>query len=86
VREARRKATGLWVYTHWWRLDEVYVKIDGERRYLWRVVSHEGEVLDSYAAKTRDKAAVLAFIKKALNAMARPRRSAPMVCAPTRRL
>ena len=30
-------------HTHWrWRLDEVYVKINGEMRYLWRAVDREG--------------------------------------------
>jgi putative transposase len=54
-------------YTHWrWHLDEVYVKINGEMRYLWRAVDHEGEVLESYVTKDRDKAAALKFIKKAL--------------------
>ncbi len=32
--------------SHWkWHLDEVFVKINGERHYLWRAVDHEGEVL-----------------------------------------
>jgi putative transposase len=44
----------------------VYVKIGGEMRYLWRAVDHEGEVLESYVTITRDKAAVLKFLKKAL--------------------
>lgn len=34
--------------------------------YLWRAVDHEGEVLESYVTKTRDKAAALAFMKKTL--------------------
>jgi putative transposase len=34
--------------------------------YLWRAVDHEGEVLESYVTKTRDKAAALTFVKKAL--------------------
>ena len=42
------------------------MKINGEMHYLWRAVDHEGEVLESYVTKTRDKAAALAFIKKAL--------------------
>ena len=47
-------------YTHWrWRLDEVYVKINGEMHYLWRAVDHEGEVLESFATKDREKAAAL---------------------------
>ena len=52
---------------HWrWHLDEMYVKVNGEMRYLWRAVDHEGEILESYVTKTRDKSAVLAFIKRAL--------------------
>jgi putative transposase len=54
-------------HTHWrWHLDEVYVKINGEMHYLWRAVDHEGEVLESFASKTRDKAAALKFIKSAM--------------------
>ncbi len=54
-------------YTHWrWRLDEVCVKINGQMRYLWRAADHEGEVLESFVTKDRDKAAALKFIKKAL--------------------
>ena len=60
-------------HTHWkWHLDEVYVKINGEMRYLWRAVDHEGEVLESYVTKTRDKAAALAFIKRAMKRHGRP--------------
>jgi hypothetical protein len=29
-----------------WHLDEMVVRIAGERMYLWRAVDHEGEVLD----------------------------------------
>ena len=44
-----------------WHLDEVYVKINGEMRYLWRAVDHEGEVLESFVTTRRDKAAALAL-------------------------
>jgi putative transposase len=61
-------------HTHWkWHLDEVYVRIDGEMRYLWRAVDHEGEVLESFVTKTRDKAAALKFIKKAMKRHGRPK-------------
>jgi putative transposase len=54
-------------YRHWrWHLDEVFVKINGEMHYLWRAVDHEGEVLESYVTKKRDKPAALRFLKKAL--------------------
>ena len=49
-----------------WHLDEMYVKVNGEMRYLWRAVDHEGEILESYVTRTRDKSAALAFMKKAL--------------------
>jgi len=48
-----------------WHLDEVDVKINGEMHYLWRAVDQEGEILESYVTKNRDKAAALAFMKKA---------------------
>ena len=49
-----------------WHLDEMFVKINGETRYLWRAVDHEGEVLESFVTKTRDKKAALKFLKKAM--------------------
>ncbi|MEP6967108.1 MAG: IS6 family transposase, partial [Pseudomonadota bacterium] len=61
----RKRVEHMRAYTHWrWHLDEVYVKINGEMRYLWRAVDHEGEVLESFATVERDKAAALTFMKK----------------------
>ena len=69
----RKRVDGMRAHTHWrWHLDEVYVKINGEMRYLWRAVDYEGEVLESYVTKTRDKAAALAFIKRAMKRHGRP--------------
>lgn len=64
--EIRRKRVGhMKAFTHWkWRLDEVYVKINGEMHYLWRAVDHEGEVLESFATKERDKHAAFTFMRK----------------------
>ena len=54
-------------FRHWrWHLDEMYVKLNGEMVYLWRAVDHEGEILESYITKKRDKAAALTFMKKTL--------------------
>jgi putative transposase len=54
-------------FRHWkWHLDEVYVKINGEMHYLWRAVDREGEILESYVTKARNKAAALKFMKNAL--------------------
>jgi putative transposase len=63
----RKRVSAMRAFTHWkWRLDEVYVKINGEMHYLWRAVDHEGEVLESFATKTRDKAAAPKFMRKLL--------------------
>ena len=63
----RKRVNRMRNVRHWrWHLDEVYVKINGEMHYLWRAVDHESEVLESYVTRTRDKAAALTFMKKAL--------------------
>jgi putative transposase len=49
-----------------WHLDEVFVKINGVKHYLWRAVDHEGEVLESFVTKCRDKKAALRFLRKSL--------------------
>ena len=49
-----------------WHLDEVFVKINGVKHYLWRAVDHEGEVLESFVTKRRDKRAALRFLSKSL--------------------
>ena len=65
--EIRKRRVGGLRSSHWrWHLDEVFVKINGERHYLWRAVDHEGEVLESFVTKTRDKKAALKFLKKTL--------------------
>ncbi|MEO0420275.1 MAG: IS6 family transposase [Pseudomonadota bacterium] len=54
-------------FRNWrWHVDEVFAKINGETHYLWRAVDHEGEILESYVTKKRDKPADLCFFKKTL--------------------
>ena len=54
-------------YSNWaWHLDEVFVRINGEFHYLWRAVDHEGEVLEAYVTKRRDRKAALKFLRKAM--------------------
>lgn len=63
----RQRVSRMKGFRHWrWHLDEVFVKINGETHYLWRAVDQEGEVLESYVTKKRDKSAALRFFKKAL--------------------
>ncbi len=69
----RQRVSRMLDFRHWrWHLDEMYVKLNGEMVYLWRAVDHEGEVLESFVTRTRDKAAALTFIKKALKRHGRP--------------
>ena len=63
----RQRISRMKGFRNWqWHLDEVFVKINGETHYLWRAVDQEGEILESYVTKKRDKNAALRFLKKAL--------------------
>jgi putative transposase len=50
----------------------VYVRINGKTHYLWRAVDHEGEVLEVFATKRRDRRAALKFLKRAMKRFCRP--------------
>ena len=79
----KRRAGGMQSSNWKWHLDEVFVKVDGERHYLWRAVDHEGEVLESYVTKKRDKKAALKLMKKLCGAMGPPMRSSQIGYGPT---
>jgi len=49
-----------------WRVDETYVKVKGQWTYLYRAVDSEGNTIDFYLSKTRNKQAAKRFFKKAL--------------------
>ena len=49
-----------------WHLDEMVVRIAGERMYLWRAVDHEGEILDMLVQRRRDSRAALRLMRKLL--------------------
>lgn len=68
----KRRIEGMKSSCWKWHLDEVFVKINGERHYLWRAVDHEGEVLESYVAKTRDKKEAIKFLRKAMRKHGQP--------------
>ena len=63
----RQRVSRMRGFRHWrWHLDEMYVKLNGEMVYLWRAVDQEGEILEGYITKTRDKDAAPRFMKKTL--------------------
>ncbi|WP_411194441.1 IS6 family transposase [Rhodococcus erythropolis] len=54
-----------------WHLDEVFVTIDGVRKYLWRAVDQHGNVLDILIQSKRDGRAATRFFKKLLKQQGR---------------
>ena len=72
--EIRKRRIHHHSHSNWrWHLDEVFVRINGETHYLWRAVDHEGEVLEVFATKRRDRKAALRFMKRAMKRYGRPR-------------
>lgn len=61
----RRRVQQLRAFFKWqWHVDEIFVKINGERHYLWRAVDHEGEVLENVITKRRNKRSTLKMLRK----------------------
>ena len=69
----RRRVDRMRAFSNWrWHVDEVFVKINGERHYLWRAVDHEGEVLEAVVTKRRDRKAALKFLRKLMRRYGQP--------------
>ena len=69
----RKRVQQLRALSKWkWHVDEVFVKVNGKRHYLWRAVDHEGEVLEAVVTKRRNKAAALKFLKKLMKRYGQP--------------
>ncbi|MFZ7803938.1 IS6 family transposase [Bacillus thuringiensis] len=49
-----------------WRVDETYIKIKGEKMYLYRAIDSEGNTIDFYLSRKRDAKAAKRFLKKVL--------------------
>ena len=69
----RKRSASMRSHIQWrWHLDEVFVRINGKVYYLWRAVDHEGEVLEVFVTKRRDRKAALRFLRKAMKRYGRP--------------
>jgi len=68
----KRRIEGMKSSRWCWYLDEMFVKINCERYYLWRAVDQESEVLESFVTNSRDKKATLEFLKKAMRKHGQP--------------
>jgi len=49
-----------------WRLDETYIKVKGQERYLYRAVDSTGQTIDFLLTSRRDAAAAKRFFRRAL--------------------
>jgi putative transposase len=58
-----RRKRPVWVS---WRMDETYIKVKGEWRYLYRAVDKQGQTIDFLLTAHRDTEAALRFLKKAI--------------------
>ncbi len=55
-----------------WYLDEVFIRINGKRPFLWRTVDHEEEALESYVTKRRGRKLAFKFLRKAMRKYGQP--------------
>ncbi len=53
------------VRVSWW-MDETYIKVKGEWRYLYRAVDKQGQTIDFLLTEQRDQEAALRFLTKAI--------------------
>jgi len=58
-----RRKRSVWVS---WRMDETYIKVKGEWKYLYRAVDKYGQTIDFLLTEQRDQEAALRFLKKAI--------------------
>src|ERR671922_123611 len=58
-----RRKRAVWVS---WRMDETYIKVKGQWRYLYRAVDKQGQTIDFLLTEHRDTEAALRFLKKAI--------------------
>jgi len=54
-----------------WHLDEVFIKVNGIRQYLWRAVDQDGNVLDILVQSRRDAKAAQRFMGKLMKKQCR---------------
>lgn len=55
-----------------WRLDETYIRVKGEWKYLYRAVDEEGNTIDFLLTAKRDRKAALRFLRKAITGSGTP--------------
>ena len=56
-----------------WRIDETYIKVKGEWKYLYRAVDRDGNTIDFMLSATRNQTAAYRFFRKILKNQDSPR-------------
>ncbi len=49
-----------------WKVDATYIKIKGEKMYVYRAIDSKGNTIDFYLSRKRDAKAAKCFLRKAL--------------------
>ena len=57
-----------------WRMDETYIKVAGQWKYLYRAVDRAGDTVDFLLTAKRDKAAARRFLERAINLHGLPKK------------
>ena len=71
--EIRKRRVPHRCYSLWrWHRDEVCVRINGTTHARWRAVDHEGEGVEVFVTKRRDRRAALECLTRAMTRYGRP--------------
>jgi len=55
-----------------WRLDETYIKVNGQWKYFYRAVDKAGNTIDFFLTADREKKDALRFLTKAIDRNGKP--------------
>jgi putative transposase len=66
--QRKRAVTGKW------HIDETYIKVRGQWRYLYRAIDSKGDTVEFWFSERRDLTAAKGFLRKALKRHGRPER------------
>ncbi len=55
-----------------WRMDETYIKVNGQWKYYYRAIDKQGNTMDFLLTAKRDTKAALRFLRKAINENGKP--------------
>jgi transposase-like protein len=56
----------MWDVRRSWRMDETYIKVNGDWKYLYRAVDRQGDTVDFLLTAKRDLAAARRFFERAM--------------------